>query len=440
MRKIIFLLPFILFSCQHSPRIASPDKIDHVVVIYLENHSFYNLFANFPGADNKPPKNYKGQVDNEGNIYKTLPIIRHDGTQEPDLRFSNKLKNSPFRIDDYCKQSELSPDPRHEFYTSQVQINNGKMDRFAAHSNVGGFIMGYYDMKKSHLWQYAREFTLADNFFQSAFGGSFLNHQYLIAARAPLIPTAPKSQRMTLDKNGTPLAQKVYTPDGYGVNTVVPFNFPTDPTRKESDRLPTYDYKNIGDLMSEAGVSWAWFSGGWNKILRGERSEHFEYHHQPFVFFKNYGPGTTGRKEHLKDEEDLFASLQNGKLPQVSFYKPIGNENAHPGYSTIESGDEKMHAVIEAIRRSPFWKSTLIVVTFDENGGFWDPKAPPKGDRFGPGVRVPAIYISPWVKKGFIDHTQSESLSIIAYIEKRFGLPHLTERDAKADPLSHIFE
>lgn len=300
--------------------------------------------------------------------------------------------------------------------------------------------MGHYDMHESSLWGLAKEFTLADHFFQSAIGGSFLNHQYLIAARTPRWESAPQSMKMTLNEAGLPLRTRAVTRDGYVVNLLQPQLFPFEPKAKASDRLPPIDDKTIGDLMTEAGITWAYYAGGWNRILNHEVVENFEYHHQPFIYFRNYGPGTPGRAEHLKDEADLILALKENRLPKVSFFKPIGDEDAHPGYSTVESGDAKAKAIVEAVKGSAYWKDTLIIITFDESGGYWDPVPPPSGDSFGPGPRIPAIFVGSGVRKGAVDHTIYETDSILAFIEHRFHLPALSNRDAKADPLSGIFE
>jgi acid phosphatase len=135
-----------------------------------------------------------------------------------------------------------------------------------------------------------------------------------------------------------------------------------------------------------------------------------------------------------------MTELKEKRFPQVAFFKPTADENAHPGYSDMSSGDAKVKQLVEAIQSSPYWKKTLIIVTFDEHGGFWDPAMPHKADRWGPGSRIPAIFISPHVQKNHIDRTNYETVSILSFIEKRFSLPALNERDAKADPLTGIFE
>lgn len=442
--KKIFLAAILLMSisCQHSSISTSEKKlqIDHVVVIYLENHSFHNLFAEFPGADNGFSLEEARQVSASGEVYKTLPQVSARHAKVGDPRFPKDLPNKPFLIDRYVKLSDLVPDPTHEFFAHQVQINKGLNNKFVAYSAVGALPMGYYDMKNTYLWKLAQEYTLADQFYQSAYGGSFLNHQWLIAAQTPLYKNAPANLRTELRPDGLPVKANLLTPDGYAVNSIQPRFAPYDPAAQdESLRLPPLEYANIGDRLSEKNISWAWYAGGWDSIQKGKDDGNFQYHHQPFLYFKKYGPDTQARAKHLKDEKDLLAAIQNETLPTVSFFKPVGNENAHPGYSDMSSGDTKVRQVVEGLQKTSLWKSTLVIITFDEHGGFWDPKAPKKIDRWGLGTRIPAIFVSPQVKKATIDHTPYETTSILAFLEKHFDLKPLTDRDKNANPLTGIW-
>jgi acid phosphatase len=162
-------------------------------------------------------------------------------------------------------------------------------------------------------------------------------------------------------------------------------------------------------------------------------------HHQPFSYFARYAPGTPER-EHLRDESDFFRDLTTGRFLAVAFVKPIGDQNEHPGYSTFAAGQQQLAKLVKAIQHSPIWPHAVIIVTYDEHGGRWDHVPPPVIDRWGPGLRVPTVIISPFAKKGFIDHTPYETLSILAFIEARWRMPPLNERDRRANALSHAFE
>jgi acid phosphatase len=246
------------------------------------------------------------------------------------------------------------------------------------------------------------------------------------------------------------------TPDFWSVNTMLPPYAPTynlDPDRpayadaSNAHTLVPQQHKTIGDLLTAKGVDWAWYAGGWAAALAGKAQDgefpsrpNFQPHHQPFNYFTQFGPGTTERARRLRDaglgetaRTNLFlADAAAGKLPPVTFYKPQGNLNMHAGYSDVDAGDRHIARVIDALRRSPQWDKMLIVITFDENGGWWDHVAPPKGDRWGPGTRIPALIVSPHARHGEVDHTIYDTGSIARFITRRWGLeklPGLVERE-----------
>jgi acid phosphatase len=405
---------------------------------------------------------------------------------------SANLPNKPFQIDDVnspiaMAQSVITRDLVHRFYNNQMQINGGANDKFALYSDAGGLTMGYYDGSKMKMWDIAKQYALADNLFIGAFGGSFLTHQYLICACAPQYPNADKSvaaasiSKIDVDAKGnfvrlTPSATspgsvlsgaQTYANDStltpadasgmfYAVNTMQPpfqpsSNAPAgadgshlyaDPAK--ANTLPPQTQKNIGDMLTSKNVDWAWYAGAWNSTTanatatgRGAFANppNFQFHHQPFNYYAEMDPVTNPayRAAHLKDYDTQFvADVAAGTLPPVAFYKPQGNLNQHAGYASVADGDAHIADVIAKLKQSPQWKNMLVIVTYDENGGFYDHAAPPKGDRWGPGTRVPAIIVSPFVKKGSVDHTQYDSASILRAITHRFNLPvldGLTVRD-----------
>lgn len=414
-------------------------QIEHFVVIYLENRSFDSLFGRFPGADGlKNAEHSPPQVDEFGNPYPTLPPVFAGG--QIDKRFPADLANRPFDIGDYLPPQQKHPDLTHRFFINQMQINGGRNDRYAQLSSAGGLVMGHYHLPDSALWRYAKQFTLADHFFQAAFGGSFLNHQWLICACTPEFKQAPNDMRLWKNDpaNGKPIADPSISEDGYAVGTLQPFYPPHDNT-PEQRRLPPQYQPTIGDRLSAKNISWAWYAGGWDDVLaKRDNGENFQYHHHPFVYYANYAPGSPARAEHLKDKAQLFADLQDN-FPQVVFFKPVGVKNQHPGYTNIEDADREVEEVVEAIRGSAIWPSTAIIITYDENGGFWDHAAPPRLDRWGPGTRVPAIIVSPFAKKGYIDHSVYDTTSILKLLETRFELEPLGSRDAQANAMLNAF-
>ncbi len=421
----------------HASHKAAPPKgikkVGHVIVLYMENHSFDNLYGEFPGANGlsrATPSEYT-QVDAGGTPYTSLPWSDTEHFH-PTPIFSNR----PFNIDQYVPSTAVTEDLVHRYYQEIEQIDGGKMDKFALVSNAKGLAMGYYHTMNLPVPQNeASNYTLCDNFFHSAFGGSWLNHIWLIAAATPQWKEAPASMRAVLDNDGNLRKDGGATPDGYLINTVYSVNEPHPDDAKVL--VPNLTLPTIGDRLSAAHVDWAWYSGGYTNALAGHPDSLFQFHHQPFIYFKNYADGSPAKAKHLKDENDFISEAIAGTLPPVSFVKPIGELNEHPGYANVMEGEKHLEDLINIIRNSPEWKDCVIIITYDEHGGFWDHVAPPKIDRWGPGSRVPAIIISPFAKTHFVDHTQYETVSILSFIEKRWGLKPLSSRDAKANPFSN---
>ncbi len=124
----------------------------------------------------------------------------------------------------------------------------------------------------------------------------------------------------------------------------------------------------------------------------------------------------------------------------VSFIKPLGPQNEHPGYADLLTGEHHVMDLVDAIRNGPDWPTTAIVITYDEHGGFWDHVPTPVVDRWGPGIRVPTLVISPFAKRHFVDHNRYDTTSILALIENRWGLEPLSDRDAGANDMANAFE
>lgn len=480
---------------------ALRDQVKNVVVLFAENRSFNNLFANFPGVE-KPLSALKPEAfqqrDRDGSLLSKLPPIwggilqvgpqTLDGITYPvETQFQENLPNAPFALKGPSGEDLplglVTRDLWHVFYQNQMQINGGKNDGFVAWADSGALTMGHYAQTRYslRLWDVAREFVLCDNFFQGAFGGSFLNHQYLISAKVPFYPDAAnsvaKSQIATLqgdDPKGTRLkpldkspasamdgapqfGPSALTPDGYAVNTMAPPYWPTwirDPERPDYAKpdLPSVlvpqTHEHIGDKLSKKNVDWAWYGGAWQATLEQFKDSggipkipNFQYHHQPFNYFVRQGPENPAeRAKRLRDgglgdessTNKFFADAEAGKLPAVTFYKPQGNLNLHAGYADVAAGDRHIDRALKVLRESPQWKNMVVIVTVDENGGWWDHVAPPQGDRWGPGTRIPALVVSPFARKGTVDHTVYDTASILRLITRVFQLETLDgikERD-----------
>lgn len=413
---------------------AGLGRLHHVVVIYLENHSFDNLYGEFAGANGLAnASGTKTQVDGTGTPFTTLPVLAGSP-------FPITLPNAPFNIDQYVPATQKITDLVHRFYQEQQQIDGGKMDKFALVSDARGEVMGFYHTAGLPLQAEAANYTLCDNFYHAAFGGSFLNHFWLIAARTPEFPNAPATAVAQLNPDGSLLKDGYVTPDGFAVNTAFTVNNPHPATTPTANLVPNQTFATIGDRLSDKKISWAWYSGGWNAALARNPDPLFQFHHQPFAFFAKYADGTAAKAEHLRDETEFVEAARSGKLPAVSFVKPLGPDNEHPGYADLITGEQHTLELINAVRNGPDWPTTAIIITYDEHGGFWDHVAPPVVDRWGPGSRVPTIVISPFAKRHFVDHTRYDTTSILALIEHRWGLEPLTARDAGVNDLTNAFE
>ncbi|GAC1611729.1 MAG: acid phosphatase [Mycobacteriales bacterium] len=589
------LLPLLITAAGGTPAHAdtSAHGVDHIVVIYEENHSFDNLYGlwgavngqqvNGLGSASESQKQQLGQdgapltctYQNDVNLASpplaaTCTDSSHPVNGSP---VSSHFGNAPFSIDDYIKASDTTcPAPGvyaangvkngsgqpggctedivHRFYQEQYQVNGGQQNRYVAGSDAAGLVMGHYDTPALPIYQYlhssaAPRYVVADNFFQGGWGGSFLNHQILVAAQAPVFAGADKSGSQTsagcgkatdpaasgpcdlhsvVDANGFPTSYPYYKAAGtvkdnqlteaagvsggcapsyagaaatptagilcgdYAVNTIQPFTQPYSPGTAVGKRLPLLRSANIGDELSTKNVSWAWYSGGWDNaagnngrdalhplgpgwtngtgascsdpntstnsavIFPNCPDKNFQFHHQPFGYFANYADGTVGRVDHLKDEQQFLSDAKDGNLPAVSFVKPIGSENEHPGYASESLGSDHLVSLLKTIESGPAAAHTMVVVTYDEFGGQWDHVAPPGTapnpgihDAFGPGTRIPALVLDPALPASGVDHTSHDTTSVLATIEHRFGLPPLTDgtgaqtRDAKVADLFSAF-
>jgi len=263
----------------------------------------------------------------------------------------------------------------------------------------------------------------------------------------------------------------------YAVNTIQPTYQPY--SSAAALKLPPQTGATIGDRLSAKNVDWAWYSGGWSNAngdvgapgwsngsgpacsdpdtLAGAvypncPDKLFQFHHQPFNYYATFAPGTAMRRQHLRDEAEFMAksaaSNRRCQLKPVSFIKPIGAENEHPGYASEHTGSDHLVDLLQGIQGSDCAKDTMVVVTYDEFGGQWD-HVPPPGqgtatpgphDQMGPSTRIPALVLAPGLKRGFsVDHVSHDTTSVMATIEHRFGLPPVSTRDAGVQDLSTVF-
>jgi phospholipase C len=484
---------------------ASPlNQIDHFVVIYQENWSFDALYGNFPGANGTANASTTSltQLDRVTGLPLStttggLPIYpgQINDPHIPDNSVTDAP--SPYNLGNYLDPSQKTSDIVHRFYQEQSQINGGAQNKYIGWSDNTQAVMSQFDATNLPEGLLAQQYSMDDNFFHAAFGGSFLNHQFLVAAAAPVYPNAPSSMIATLgpdgqlllkasgaiqhDGNITPIGGASFAdPAGgpftqnYAINTIFSKNLAPDfignntstsllPSQNDSNPSdPNRPYiQTIGDLLDNANVSWKWYSGGWDAALASSPSNpanngatpandtadpNFQWHHQPLAYYDNFAPWVNGQRNalsaaHLQDENNFFQDLSGGNLPSVSFIKQVGENNEHPGYTDLLQGQQATADIVHALQNSPDWAHTAIVITYDENGGRWDHvSAPDNNGIWGDGTRVPTIVISPYAKQGYVDHTEHDTLSILKTIEERYNLPSLNGLDANASDLSSNFQ
>jgi phospholipase C len=255
-----------------------------------------------------------------------------------------------------------------------------------------------------NYWQYARSFTLCDAFFASLGGPSAPNHLYQIAAQ---------SGGMT-DNYDTRRYNKL-------------------PGRGEV--IAEYSFPSIIELLGAKNISWKWYVGGkkgpqyggvWNPLPGFYK----------YASREGYGSYLTA---NLVSTPTFFSDLRNGTLPHVSWLTPSAINSEHPPRN-IQTGMWYVTHLINAVMQSSYWNSCAIVVMWDDYGGFYDHVPPMQVDEYGYGFRVPALVISPYSRSGTVIHTTYDLTSPLKLVEKAFGLPSLTGRDASANNMLDCFD
>jgi phospholipase C len=445
------------------------ERIEHIIVIFQENRSFDHYFGTYRhphGASVAGLLDGEGKVDRRrfyglqknpaGIVYPYLPVPKSIAAFQNGL-----IENLPFHLSPYIPPYENTKwDPLHDFFRMSAQMDHGAMDRFVAlalvrphgkpfapiaDSKASGAVLGYYERQDiPHYHRLADEYVLFDHFFQAMTGGSTGNALYLVSARSAVWPQAPGDVRAV---SKSPVSDPPYDSHGVLINDLPPLNGPTEPWGDLQYSPPPSDqtYPNIGDRLSTAGISWAWYNEGWNLVKPWAMKSAFGRdsgsavldttriyvpHHNPFQYYPSWFANV--RAGHIRDSEDFLADARAGRLPGVSFIKASGAHDEHSADSAPQWGERWVMGLLHALGASPVWDKTAVIITYDEGGGFWDHVRPPKPDIYGCGTRIPALLISPWARRGYVDQRTADTTSVLAFIEARFGLPPLQKRDAHA--------
>jgi phospholipase C len=360
-------------------------QIQHIVFLIKENRSFDNYFGTYPGAYGAT----SGPISN-GTI---VPLSHQSG-------------------------ATLS-DPGHQYFDAINSIDNGKMDAFDLLSlgNVQGQILPMSQLQQSDIpnyWAYAQNFVLADMMFSSLPSGTFPNHLYAVANDSDGTFTTPNT---TSKGDWGCDAPKTVTVEQENVKGVV------------NAVYPCFSYKTLADELQAAGISWKYYAPP--KGVNGYSYSTLN----SFTQFRNTTLWTT----NVVDYDSFASDVAAGTLPAVSWLSPGRIQSEHPPQDFCP-GEDWTVTQINAIMANPtLWNSTAIFITWDDFGGFYDHIVPPARDKFPLGPRIPLLIISPYVKSGYISHTQYEFASVLRFIEERFGLAPLGDRDKTANDTSDSF-
>jgi phospholipase C len=354
--------------------------IKHFIVLMQENHTFDNYFGTYPGVDGIP----KGI---------SMPV---DPTNPNNTEFVSSFHIGNMAIKDLS----------HSFGTFREQYDNGKMDGFVYASVLrkkdGRLTMGYYDgTDLPYYWNIADNFVLFDRYFSSARNGSYQNHMYWVAG-AP--PAGGNSGTAYLSgNNDIPTIFDKLEAKGISWKFYV------------QNYDPSINYRNLNELGNRASQVL------WVPLLTMDR-----FLDNPLL------------SKHIVDLSEYFVDLKNGTLPSVAYITPSGASEHPPG--SLQSGQRFVKTLIQELMRSPYWDSSAFLWSYDDWGGWYDHVVPPQVDSIGYGFRVPALMVSAYARKGYIDSTQLDFSSDLKFIEQNWNIQPLAARDAQSNSILEAFD
>jgi phospholipase C len=485
---------------------ATPIK--HLVVIYDENVSFDHYFATYPKAANTDGTTFKAaaHTPKADNLLNSGLLKKN-----PNLYLPKRLASS----------QAMTCDQNHSYGPEQYAADGGKADKYVENTEVNkcsglfgepGLVMDYYDGNTvTGLWNYAQHYAMNDKSFSSVYGPSTPGALNLVSGQTHgVISVDPASGTENPKQTSKPDSYTVVSPDAKGVGTVINDPDPayddcSDKDHTSTSALAAMQGKNVGDLLNSKGVSWGWFQGGFRPStawdgkqgdyakcggathtnIGGAAVEDYSPHHSPFEYYKSTSNphhlapksvaeiGHGGRANHNYDLTDFDATLKAGKLPAVSFLKAAEYQDGHAGYSDPTDEQHFLIKEINALQQSPQWKSTAVVVAYDDSDGWYDHVASKVlngskdstvgsngkatdspacqsgpaaaggyADRCGPGTRQPLLVISPYSKVNSVDHTATQQASITKFIENNWHTGRIGDAsfDQRSGTLAGLFD
>jgi phospholipase C len=491
MKKLITPISSALFAAAVlSPTFALPNgstgnsptstPIKHLVVIFQENVSFDHYFATYPNAKNPAGEpRFNAAPDTPAVNGLSGGLLTHN-PNALNTAVNGAGATNPFRLD---RSQASTADQDHDYTPEQLAFDHGLMDAFPASVGTAGppptgtpialttgLTMGYYDGNTvTAMWNYAQRYAMSDNSYGTNFGPSTDGAVNLISGQLNGVTT-------DLNPGGSTIG------DGSGGLTLISDADPVgDVCSTTTGEVVQFGGKNVGDLLSAAGVTWGFFEGGFDlqtvnangttgckrsttSTVTATNKADYIPHHQPFQYYtstanpKHLRPTSTAMighngdaANHQYDIQDFYNAVSAGNFPAVSYLKAPGFQDGHAGYSDPLDEQTFIVNVINFLQQQRDWESTAVVIAYDDSDGWYDHQIGPivnqsstaadaltgvgecgngasalagiasgtahAQGRCGYGPRLPLLVISPWARHNFVSHTVSDQASILRFVE-----------------------
>ena len=464
-------------------------------MIFQENVSFDHYFATYPKAANTDGTKFVAakhtpKVNNLSNA----GLLTHNPNLYPPTRLT--------------PAQALTCDQNHGYAAEQKAANGGKNDLYVQNTSVDtcsglfgapGLTMDYYDGNTvTGVWNYAQQYAMSDNSYDTTFGPSTPGALNLISGQ-----THGAQGVNSVTGAPVPGSKVVVSPDANGIGTVIGDPDPAFDDCSDSNHTSTNDLAkltgpNIGNLLNAQGTTWGWFQGGFKPTtpyagpgtyavcgakhnnVGGASVVDYSPHHSPFEYYPSTSNphhlpptsvaaiGHTDQANHNYDLSDFSAALQSNNLPAVSFLKAAEYQDGHAAYSDPIDEQHFLVSTINALQKSRDWSSTAVVVLYDDSDGWYDHQSAPllngstdpandaaactaaaakSGvaggylDRCGPGPRQPLLVVSPYARTNFVDHHLTEQASVLKFIEDNWRTDRVGDAsfDKRAGSLDGLF-
>jgi phospholipase C len=461
-----------------SYRVIAPTAtpIKHVVVLFNENVSFDHYFGTYPYAPNTGGSAFHAKPGTPA-VNGLYTSIGPNGPAGP-LLTANPNSYNPQRL---TPSQALTCDQNHGYTAEQQAFDAGKMDKFVQYADTStcggqptiygapGLVMDYYDGNTvTGLWNYAQNYAMSQNNYGTVFGPSTPGALNLISGNTAGYAVDPA----TGAKVSAPGAVSSLNSNGVGAIYGDPdpaYDGCSNGSHTSSHPLAVATGPNVGDLLNARHVTWGWFQGGFaptstnsagyavcgssHKNVGGFTVQDYSPHHEPFQYYKSTANpkhlppsseaaiGHTDQANHQYDLSAFDTALKDGNMPAVSFLKASEYQDGHPGYSDPTDEQHFIVNTVNQIEQSSFWKSTAIIVTYDDSDGWYDHQNSPRAngsndpatdqavctstpirlgtlaDRCGYGPRLPLVVISPYTRQNYVSKNVTDQSSITKFIE-----------------------